>query len=197
MICDNENIKLVERSDFNCIAQLAVHCDQKKLCIAIVEAQEFDLSNLLCDFYYDILENIDNPNYKILLCGGIYTDCNDKKRRFLGLKRTLVYYAYSRYLLINEFNDTPSGNVSKTNDFSLPKTLKEIELFADKYRTMAFESWEKTELYLCSNKDKFPNFNSKNCANCRCGNDDCYGKTSAKGYGLKTSVIRKKIPKWL
>jgi hypothetical protein len=194
MTCENEDIKLVDRSDFNCIAQLATHCDNKKLCIAISEAQEFDLSGLLCDFWYDILEHIDNPEYKILLCGGTYEDCNRKAKRFPGLKRVLVYYSYSRYLLINEFNDTPSGNVSHTNDYSLAKSLKEISLFADKYRSMAYESWKKTELYLCSNKDKFPEFNSVNCPKCRCIEDNCNGSTQSQGYGIKTSIIKKKLP---
>lgn len=131
MQCNNEEI-LIEKSDFACVGDIATHCDLPKLCIAIGEAQEFDLSELFCDYWITILdiwnevdlyqealieyeqcideggeeciEPEEPENYALklnLICGGSFESCNGKTRNHLGIKRILVYYAYSRYLLIN------------------------------------------------------------------------------------------------
>lgn len=220
MNCDNIN-NIINQSDFDCIGQVAKHCDLQKLCVAINEAQEFDLSELFCDFWNEILE-INNElkayeeaykeyqeclelkeecieperpeNYEAkvnLICGGSFEVCNGKTGHHSGVKRILVYYAYSRYLPINEFNDTPNGQVAKTNQFSIPKPLKEIQGFADKYRNMGLESCKRTIKFLCANREVFPEFSSKDCGSCKCGND-CSGKTKVKGYGFRGSIISKR-----
>lgn len=202
------NIQLISQPDFDCIGQVAIHCDNVKLCIAINEAQDFDMSSLYCSFWEDIIDIWqeveayqedpelpvpDNYDEKLLLiCGGYYTGCNGRKRQSLGVKRALVYYAYARYLIINQSTDTATGTKIKTNDFSMPVPLKEIEMMADRYRTMGYESYKKTVDYLCINRELFTNFNTKECKGCGCGYDDC-GETKAKGYGIKTSVIYKKL----
>lgn len=226
-MCDSEE-NLIIQSDFACVGQVATHCDLKKLCIAISEAQLWDLSELFCDFWGYILQannqvnayDRDYANYliaeaecfadpecttpptppeqpenyglnKSLLCGGTYESCNNKQRQHLGIKRILVYYAYSRYLLINEFNDTPAGNVSKTNEFSLPKSIKEVQSFADKYRTMGYEAFKKTQAFICANRQYFTEFNSDKCEACGCGNN-CNKQTKAKGFGIRSSIIEKR-----
>jgi hypothetical protein len=217
MLCNNETISL-EQSDFDCVGQIAIHCDLPKLCIAINESRDFDLSNLFCDWssIADIWEQVqeyqtalaeceadpdcttppvepDDYDTKLaLICGGNYTTCSGKVKKHFGVKRLWVYYAYSRYLLINEFNDSPVGNKTKTNDFSLPKSLKEIELFADKYRTMGYDSYKQTEHFICANKTVFESFNLCDCKSCGCGDENC-GFTKAKGYGIRGRNISKKI----
>ena len=208
----------ITQKDFECVGNVAKHCDLPKLCIAIDESKLFDIAELFCDFWQDIV-NIDNEieayriaykeyeeckvdcvepekpeNYDLkvnLIYGGKYEVCNGKTKEHLGVKRIWVYYAYSRYLLINEFNDTPNGQVTKTNQFSLPKQVKEIQLFADKYRNMGFESFKKTSSFLCANKDIFINFESKDCGGCKCGGD-CNNRTKVKGYGFKSRIITKR-----
>lgn len=214
---------MVEKADFACIGQVAAHCDNEKLCIAISEAQEFDLAELFCSFWYDIiaiweeLEAYDasviaceeNPDCttpptppedletkRALICGGEYVGCNDTVRKHKGIKRILVYYAYSRYLVLNGFTDTPSGSVRKTNEFSLPTPLKETQSFADKYRTMGYESYKKTLGFLCANKEIFTTFDSCGCEPCGCGGN-CKGSTKVKGYGMRSSTITKKLPNGL
>lgn len=216
-MCNDETL-IIDKTDFNCIGQVAKHCEQDKLCISISEAQEFDLEGLFCDFWQYILSvnlELDTYNNSVtacagdlaciaaltkptnydlktnLICGGDYNGCNDKIRSHKGVKRILVYYAYSRYLLINGFNDTPSGSVTKTNEFSMPKPLKEIQSFADKYRTMGYDSYKKTLSFICNNKDMFTEFNG-DCEYCGCGGN-CKKATSAKGYGIRTSIISKGV----
>lgn len=218
-MCENEQ-NMVDKTDFNCIGQVAAHCDNEKLCIAIGEAQEFDLSELFCGFWDTIVEiweeleaydaaviaceedpecttpptppeNLEEK--RSLICGGEFTGCNDRTRRHMGVKRILVYYAYSRYIVINGFSDTASGMVRKTNEFSIPTPLKEMQSFADKYRTMGYESCKKTLSFLCINKEIFTTFDSNVCEPCGCGGK-CDNSTKAKGYGIRSSTITKKLP---
>jgi hypothetical protein len=229
-VCNNEE-NIVSKPDFACIGDVATHCIVDKLCIAISEAQDFDLAGLFCNYWQDILtivrevdeydaayalylielaeceedpECTDPPiaptepeDYELkknLVCGGTYTGCGDKTKTHKGIKRITVYYAYSRYLLINGFSDTAAGMVRKTNEFSIPTPLKEIENFADKYRTMGYESFKQTHSFLCRNKDVFTWFDDCDCV-CDCGGK-CDSKTSAKGYGFKSTNISKQVPSY-
>lgn len=183
---------IIVQSDFALIGQLAIHCDKAKLNIAIQEAITFDLEPLLCDLFYDVDEHWASvvEKWTDLINGSTYTACGDKERKQPGIKKVLLYYAYARYTVMNNFNDTPNGHVTKTNEFSIPKPLREIESFADKYRTMGYITWEKVKNYLCVEKDLYESFNEKDCKGCGCGGD-CDNKTKAKGYGIKGSNVSK------
>lgn len=192
---------------YNCIGILALHCDNSKLCVAENEASNFDLAELFCDFWSEI-ETINNEilfydnhadpkptipvNYtekKALLEGGNYTDCSDKLRPFEGVYKILAYYSYSRYIILNGFSDTPNGLVQKTNEFSIPKSLKELEMFADKYRNMGLISFERTQRYICQNTTIF-DYSHCPIDKCGCGSNKC-GGTKAKGYGLRSRNVEK------
>ena len=185
---------LLNRSDFVGIGDIANHCDLKKLNIAINEAAEFDMDAIYCGFWDDIVLNwnSEDSEWKTLIDGGEYQGCKGL-RTHQGIKRIWAYYAYARYIMINGFNDTPSGMVAKTNQFSIPTPLKELQAYSDKYRNMAKVLFEKTNAYLCLNSSYFVNFNTYKCAPCGC-NGDCGGDNiNTKGYGLKSSIVSKKI----
>lgn len=219
-MCPNNN-QPIQQSDFDCVGMVAKHCDLPKLCIAITEASDFDMSEQLCDFWPQALAIIQevkeyqdaviaceqNPDCTVpptapdnyaaklnLVCGGSYTGCNDKIRSHFGLVRAWVYYAYSRYVILNSFNDTPNGTVQKTNEFSIPTPLKEKQSFADKYRSMAFESIKKTLAYACTEKELFTELSVDQCGKCGCGSDCNSESSMTKGYGFRSSTIRKEIP---
>jgi hypothetical protein len=210
---------LLLQSDYACIGEVAKHCDYTKLCIAENEALKFDLAQLFCSEWSDIKEIWDeiieylaevaeceaipdcdpdlipqpeNYDFKYkLIFGGTFEGCNGKTRQFEGVKAMLIYYSYARYILINGFNDSPTGMVQKTNEFSIPKPLKELENFADKYRTMGYITFENTVGYLCANNtDVFTWWT--NCEKCGCGTHKC-GGTKARGYGFRSSIITKRI----
>lgn len=195
----------LSQSQYNCIGILAKHCDLTKLCVAENEASNFDLAELFCDFWMEI-EAIANEveayiadpelpeptNYakkSFLLNGGVYLDCSEKQRPFEGVYKIMAYYSYARYIVLNGFNDTATGMVTKTNEFSIPKTLKELEAFADKYRTMGHISFERTVRYICQNSEIF---DYSHCPKdkCGCGSEKC-GSTKAKGYGFRSRNINK------
>ena len=190
---------------YNCIGILAKHCDLSKLCVAENEASNFDLAELFCDFWmeiedivkeielYDLNSSLPEPeNYTektFLLNGGVYLDCSEKQRPFEGIYKIMAYYSYARYIVLNGFNDTATGMVTKTNEFSIPKTLKELESFADKYRTMGKISFERTVRYICQNSEIF---DYSHCPKdkCGCGSEKC-GSIKAKGYGFRSRNINK------
>ncbi len=193
----------LHQSDFDCVGLVAVHCDHKKLCIAIDEARLFDLRPLLCEYFERAIGVVDEVDaYLACLADGSQPDCvepenYEQKYSFvyggeysggctsgshLGIKRVWTYFAYSRYLIINGFNDTPSGVVRKTNEFSIPTPLAEVKSYADKYRSMGNIAFADLTAFICANRSVFP----ESCACRKCGRG-----TQAKGYGNKGRIIRK------
>ena len=205
----NKKLMNLQQNQYNCIGIVAKHCDQSKLCVAENEASIYDLAELFCDFWFEIeeieaeIKAYDNAqenkpekpiNYeekKALLEGGFYKNCSGKKIPFEGVYSILARYSYSRYIILNGFSDTPTGVVQKTNDFSIPKSLKELEQFAEKYRNMAKISFERCLKYICQNIEifKYSNCPDTSC-DCGCDSSDC-GKTKAKGFGFKIRNVSK------
>lgn len=194
-------------SQYNCIGIVAKHCDLSKLCVAENEASNFDLAELFCDFWIEI-EQINSEvkayddatepkppipeNYtekKALLQGGNYTDCGEKLRPFEGIYKIMAYYSYARYVMLNGFNDTATGLVQKTNEYSIPIDQKALNNFSDKYRNMGLISFERTQRYICQNTTIF---DYSHCPKdkCGCGSNKC-GGTKAKGYGFKSRNVNK------
>lgn len=197
----------ISKADIQKIGEISTHCDLVKLNIAITEARDFDLESLFCSDWDEIQaifdkvaandpEDLPTELEINLINGGEFTNCQDKTVKHKGITAVWSYYAYARYMMLNGFNDTPNGNVSKANDFSLPKPLKEIEMFADKYRSMAYASYRKTNNFMCRNKEEalFADFSLEDCESCGCGKGECTkGTTTAKGYGFRMKTIKKDI----
>lgn len=181
----------LQNSDFLRIGNVAKHCNLEKLQISIDEAILFDLKPLLCDLFYDVRDNWDNTSgiWYDLINPLDFTGCNNKRKSHEGLKNVLIRYAYARYVIINEFNDTPNGGVSKTNNFSIPKQYNELKQISDRYRSMAYSIFKEIKLYICLNKDTY-NTDVFDCSDCECI-DDCNSSTLNKGYGIKGSEITK------
>lgn len=207
------------QSDFNNIGVVAKHCDLTKLEVAENEAHKFDMAQLYCDFWYDIIEIWNELNaYEIalaeceldlecetppitpidyalkiaLIYGGEYMNCANKTRTQDGIKTVLAYYAYARYILLNGYNDTATGVVAKTNEFSIPTPLKELQALSDMKRNMGKATFESTLGFLCANKSTFIGFNAKDCG-CKCSCNEI-GCGSPKTTGsMRSSNITKRI----
>jgi len=193
---------MITKNDFQGIGQVANHPDWTKLEIAIHEAMHFDLPELFLGFWETIrqidhelktkppaqIEHYDLKNN--LVNGGKYINCNNNQKTHLGTKKTLAYYTYARYSVLNSFNDTPVGNVARSGDFSLPKPLKELEQFADKYRNMGYVSAMRTLDFICHNKAVFSGIENL-CKPCNCSQTD--GKIKTKGYGISGAIVTKRI----
>ena len=182
----------LQNSDFTGIGNVAKHCDLEKLQIAINEAIMFDLKPLLCELYFNVNDNWEDTEgiWYNLINPLQFTGCNDKQKSHEGLKNMLVRYSYARYVILNEYNDTPNGGVTKTNNFSIPKAYNDLKQVSDRYRSMAYQIWKEIEGYICLNKDIY-NTDSFDCSDCGC-NGKCDSKTKSKGYGIKGSNVSKK-----
>lgn len=179
------------QSDFECLGQVAKHCNWSQLCIATERAKDFDVIPLVCydlwktisDSYNDFEgENVEDWEYYNLWYGGDYAGCNNKYQRHLGLKTVWVYFSYAQYVIESAQKDTPTGRKVLDNDFSIPVPIKDLVTIEKKYRSMAFEAWEGVKGYLCSlglHND---------CADCGC--EDCKGKVT-KVSGITSKAIYK------
>jgi len=184
------NNPYIKQSDFSGIGNIAQHCDLSKLQIAVNQALEFDIIPLFCyEFIEDVLKNWNNPEekYQRLIYGGEYNYAG-RLHKNIGLKRVWLYYAYSQYILLNQFNDTANGHVRKDSEWSIPVPLKEINDFSNKYRNMGLAAFESVMEYVKANREHFPQLSfCKSCGNfgsCKCG------KTN-KMTGFKYSTVRK------
>jgi|SRR5690606_18150588 len=179
----------LQQSDFTGVGNIAKHCNLEKLQIAINESILFDLKPLLCDLFIEVDENWDDTE-------GIWFDiidplqfegCNGKTKSHEGLKNVLIRYSYARYVILNNFDDTPNGGVTKTNDWSIPKPYSDIKQVSDRYRSMAYEMWKEVEAYVCLNREVYENADF-DCAPCGC-NGKCGSKTKSKGYGIRVTNV--------
>lgn len=168
----------INRADFKGIGDIANHCDLGKLNTAINEASIIEMEGVFNGFWQIILNNLESQETHWLdLING-----NDKHK---GIRTIWAYYAYSRYIILNGFNDTPNGMVNKTNGFSMPKPLKELQAFADKYKNIAKVLTVKTEAYICENKHLFTDLNGYIC---KC---EDISNINTKGFGFKSNIITK------
>lgn len=200
-------------ADFADLGIVAGQCNNSKLNIAIQEALDFDLCALFEDLGVQVKIMLTevlthslpshggfvhagpaggpSAYWDKLIKGCLFTQ-NDKPVENLGIKRGVVYYAYSRYLMLSSFDDSASGFVTKENPFSIPKPLKEVEQFANKYRTMGRACFLSSISYICSESENFPELKDLDCQAHGCGckkNDACGLKT--KGFGFKGTIIEK------
>ncbi len=198
MNCENLT-NYISQSDFDCVGLVAAHCDLKKLCISTEESKTFDIIPLFCfDFVQDILDNWNlqptdqsYEKYQRLICSGNYEDSNGRLQFNMGFKKVWIYYAYARYILINQINDTANGTVRKQNDWSVPTPLKEVNDISNKYRNMGKAAFESLQEFLCHNQSDYPKFDACNCKKkCGCNGVCNCGKTK-KITGFKFSTVRK------
>lgn len=123
----------------------------------ILEAQEFDIRSILGDsFYLAILDDLPAlANYGDLVNGVQYT-FEGNLYETKGIKACLIYYSYARYLANANQVSTPSGMVSKTNDYSDPTSEKTLSRLIQQARSGAIHFQEQFIDYLNRNESLYP-----------------------------------------
>lgn len=120
------------------------------------EAIEFDLKPLVgASFWHDIDTNPSTVPNALLLNGGTYI-VDNKTIPFAGLKAVLVYYSYARYVAQNIIQDTPSGQHRLQADWSVPPSVKEMQLKIDQIKSGAVAYWKQCEDFLNENEANYP-----------------------------------------
>ena len=176
------------------IVDVADHCDWDKLNIAIDDALNFELPELLCEYYGIVLDTFkaENPTEEQLkLLNGDTYQCGNVTIQFLGLKKMLVYYSYSNYLMGSVLNDTGLGFVKKTDQYSIPTPYKDIKEIANSYRNRGYAIIKQLKEYICHNKDLAINYNIKfiDCG-CGCESGNC-DFTEKRIFVFKPKIIKR------
>lgn len=224
MQCNNEEI-LIEQKDFECIGEVARHCDLSKLCIAIGEAKEFDMSELFCDFWTTILDIWDEIDlYQTALSE--YNDCVDAGGVDCIVPVEPIDYDLKLNLICGGSFQSCNGKLRNHLGikriwvyYSYAKYVQ-VNQFDDTPNGLVNKTNDFTvqvqqpalnqvsDRYRSMGYESFKktlNFICNNkvtfdfegeCGGCGCGDDHCGRKTKAKGYGWKGSIISKTTRRW-
>jgi len=128
----------------------------------VSDAQFVDIQKLMgLDFYNDMIRNYTDTKYQTLLNGGSYT-YNNTTYTNVGLKSAIVFYAYSRYVLMGSQTDTPFGYIEKTTTDSIRVSDGGKKNMYKENKNIAFNYWENVRNFLERKSTEYPLWES-NC----------------------------------
>lgn len=177
---------LICKEDFECVGQVAKHCNWEQLCIYIREQQNLSLLPKIGQCLFDKLLRLKQGWYipgeecqederdilKHIFLGGRYKACDGSTKVHFGLKRVLVHWSYGAYMYRHGIVDTPFGAVQKVHQDSVPIEVKDLKNINIEHRNNAEYYWDLTKDYICSVKDCEVLEDCTFCScisSCRCG----------------------------
>ncbi|MDM1523855.1 hypothetical protein HX088_11315 [Empedobacter sp. 225-1] len=138
-------MKHITVNDIKQVGAIAQHYDTGKLNIAMNEAL-IELRGVFGGYIPYIQRSLDSETFDLakdvsdaetlntlLLSGGYHTTSTGQIMIIDGLKKAISYVIYSRYVIINNTQDTANGLVRQMNDFSTPTSLKDVKSIAEFY----------------------------------------------------------------
>lgn len=137
--------------------------DDNKINPIVEQAQLTELKTVLGDhFYFDLLNNLDNPIYQPLLsgCSFTYQGVNYFQD---GIKALLADYFMSKYVLQVNTNFTPFGLVTKQSTDSEPADRNSLKDISTQQLQLAGSRWEIIKMYLDANTAIFPKWHNNIC----------------------------------
>ena len=154
------------------IKPIAANFSQPEFIQLQKEVQVEDLQKLLgFDFYQDIIQNAATTANAALLDGGTY-EVADVTLSYVGLKFTLAYYLYARYIKTSFKKDTATGFVRKNLDDSRQLDRGELGDYHKDFRKVAGSYWEENEKFIIANSTDYPFYN------CDCAPRHCWDSVS-------------------
>lgn len=185
------NRLLLNKEDFECIAQVAKHCDWEQLCLYIREQQNLTLLPLVGDCIFNLLmqdENEWSDEIKNLWHGSTFEGCGGENKTHFGLKMSLIHWAYGAYVYRHSAVDTPFGVVQKVGRESVPVEISQLRAINKEQRENADFYFERTKEYLCKIKDIV------GCGGCDCICNYCSNNgRKVQNRGFKFRLVSKKI----
>ena len=147
--------KLITLADISAVKSISLNTNEvKQINPHILEAQNFDLRDLIGDeFYLDLIANI--GDYTLLFNGGTYTH-NGKGYYLDGIKQYLVYCTYARYTANSGIIATPTGMVAKTSQYSDQVSEKTIARIVEQARSGASFCENSIRLFLDRKRVDYP-----------------------------------------
>jgi len=155
------NTPLITLANIQAIKSISLNVNEsKQLTPYILEAQNFDLRELLGDaFYLDLVADfVASPslsNYDLLFNGGTYT-YGGETYHLDGLKLYLIYSTYARHLANSNVISTATGLVHKTNQYSEKVEEKTISRLVSQARSGATFCENNIKDYLCRFASTYP-----------------------------------------
>ncbi len=152
---------LISLSDFTPYKAISANINAtKKLEPYILEAQEFDLRPILGEELYNAVVadfELSPPlqNYSDLFNGSSWT-ISGHTYKHEGLIPALCYFAYARYKLNSNTEDTAFGTVVKRNNESEPASDKAVARQADQARSGAMAYVNRVIHFLNDNSQDYP-----------------------------------------
>lgn len=142
--------------------QVAIGVNTEEFNKLIKEAQEFDFKPLVCEeFYYDLIANKSNTDYKVLLYGGKYT-YEEIEREFSGIAKCLSYFTYARYIEKGNTQSTSFGLVSKSSPSSVLIELNEKKALVKNHLRDANILFDEFKIFMDRNKESFDTWKCEN-----------------------------------
>lgn len=187
MLSCNIEENLISKADFECIGQVAKHCNWDQLCIFVREQTNLWLIPKVgyC-LISKITSNSENEIVKKIWCGSEY-ECDGKLKVHFGLKRVLIHAAYAAYVFRHGYQDTVGGVVQKINPDSVPAPINEL-------KSIMNEHYKNAEIYLAMVKEFLCSIKNEEiikdcviefeCRDCGCGSEVNSGMVQTRGiYG--------------
>ncbi|QWT88105.1 hypothetical protein KBP46_09885 [Chryseobacterium sp. PCH239] len=183
---------LIQKSDFECIGQVAKHCNWEQLCVFIREQTNLWLIPKIgyC-LVNKIVSNPENELIKKIWCGSEY-ECTGKLMIHFGLKRVLIHASYAAYIFRHGYIDTSVGVVQKINQDSVAAPINELKSIMNEHYRNADMYLEMVKDYLCTIKNEEL---IKDCVHFDCKNCGCGSKSENKDIQNR-NPIGKNITKW-
>jgi hypothetical protein len=155
---------LIDKGIINNYAQLALNIEDRFLQPHIRAAQNIDIEPLLGnEFYYDMVQNRDNDNYKALLNGGNYTYQN-RTYYFDGLRAAIACYAYARYAQNANVVSTPFGMQTKSaQEYATTASNKDVQGVCNEKRNEGLKYLSDCLLFLNRNESTYPLWRNEAC----------------------------------
>lgn len=154
--------KIITATELKNYKDIGNKIDENKINPIIEQAQLTEVKDVLgSDFFFDVLANLDTPEYQDLLSGSTFTH-NDVTYYQDGLKALTADYFMAKYVMMINANVTPFGVTVKQSNDSVPAERNSLKDLATLHLQMAGSRWEVIKLYLDSNTDLFTKWKS-NC----------------------------------
>ena len=168
---------LTNRAKISTFVQIASGISAAEVDRYLMEAEEFDLRELMTDeFYHDLTTNQAEDKFKILIDGDSY-DYEDRTYTFSGIDRVLAYFVYARLMMYGNVVTTSHGIVVKKTPDSNPLAIEERKNFYYAHRAHANKIFNGVKKYVERHITEYPSWNE----------DDCHS-TSVKSF--QTTVIQ-------
>lgn len=148
--------KIITPQEIQNLKDIGSKIDIQKINPIIEQVQLTELKDLLgTTFFFDVLNNLDNPEYQDLLTGSSFTYLGVDQYQD-GLKALTADYFMSKYVMTINTNFTPFGATIKVTNDSTPADRNSLKDISTQQLQLAGSRWEVIRNYLTINQTRYP-----------------------------------------